>query len=72
MLLSDNNTEKAGQRNTVLSKLCRQAAEAKEAGNAMEAAILSLQKELALVQDRQYYRQREMQQSIVQEKGDGR
>ena len=32
VLLSDNSTEKAGQRNTVLSKLCRQAAEAKEAG----------------------------------------
>ena len=72
VLLSDNSTEKAGQRNTVLGKLCRQAAEAKEAGNAMEAAIFSLQKELALVQDRQHYRQKEMQQSIGQEKGDDR
>ena len=72
VLLSDNSTEKAGQRNTVLSKLCRQAAEAKEAGNAMEAAILSLQKELALAQDRQCYQQKEMHQSIGQEKGDSR
>lgn len=71
VLLSDNSTEKAGQRNTVLSKLCRQAAEAKEAGNAMEVAILSLQKELALAQDRQYYQQKEMYRSIGQEKGDG-
>ena len=52
-------------------KLCRQAAEAKEAGNAMEVAILSLQKELALAQDRQYYQQKEMYRSIGQEKGDG-
>jgi hypothetical protein len=72
VLLSDNSTEKAGQRNTVLSKLCRQAAEAKEAGNAMEAAMLSLQKELAQTKDRQYEYQKEMHQSIGQEKGDGR
>lgn len=72
VLLSDNSTEKAGQRNTVLSRLCRQAAEAKEAGNAMEMAILSLQKELAQAQDRQYYWKKEMQQSIGQEKGEGR
>lgn len=72
VLLSDNSTEKAGQRNTVLSKLCRQAAEAKEAGNVMEAAILSLQKELAQVQDRQYEYQKEMRQSKGQEKGDSR
>ena len=72
VLLSDNSTEKAGQRNTVLSKLCRQAAEAKEAGNAMDAAILSLQKELALAQDRQYEYQKEICQSKWQEKGDSR
>ena len=72
VLLSDNSTEKAGQRNTVLSKLCRQAAEAKEAGNAMEAAMLALQKELAQTKDRQYEYQKEMHQSIGQEKGDGR
>ncbi len=72
VLLYDNSTEKAGQRNTALSKLCRQAAEAKEAGNAMEAAILSLQKELAQAQERQYYQQKAMHQSIGQEKGDGR
>ncbi len=72
VLLSDNSTEKAGQRNTVLSKLCRQAAEAKEAGNAMEAAMLSLQKELAQTKDRQYEYQKEIHQSIGQEKGDGR
>ena len=72
VLLSDNSMEKAGQRNMVLSKLCRQAAEAKEAGNAMEATILSLQKELAQAQERQYYQQKEMHQSIGQEKGDDR
>ena len=72
VLLSDNSTEKAGQRNTVLSRLCRQAAEAKEAGNIMEAAMLSLQKELAQVQNRQYYQQKEIHQSKGQEKGDGR
>lgn len=72
VLLSDNSTEKAGQRNTVLSRLCRQVAEAKEARNAMEVAMLSLQKELALAQDRQCYQQKEMHQSIGQEKGDSR
>ncbi len=72
VLLSDNSTEKAGQRNTVLSRLCRQAAEAKEAGNAMEAAMFSLQKELAQAQDRQYQHQKEMHQSKGQEKGEGR
>lgn len=72
VLLSDNSTEKAGQRNTVLSKLCRQAAEAKEAGNAMEAAMFSLQKELAQAQDCQYQHQKEMHQSKGQEKGDSR
>ena len=48
------------------------AAEAKEAGNAMDAAILSLQKELALAQDRQYEYQKEICQSKGQEKGDSR
>ena len=72
VLLSDNSTEKAGQRNTVLSRLCRQAAEAKETGNAMEAAMFSLQKELAQAQDRQYQHQKEMHQSKGQEKGDSR
>lgn len=72
VLLSDNSTEKSGQRNTVLSKLCRQAAEAKEAGNAMEAAIFSLQKELVQAQDRQREYQKEIHQSKGQEKGDGR
>ena len=72
VLLLDNSTEKAGQRNTALGKLCRQAAEAKEAGNAMEAAMFSLQKELAQAQDRQYQHQKEMHQSKGQEKGDGR
>ena len=64
--------EKAGQRNTVLGKLCFQAAEAKAAGKAMEAAMLSLQKELAGVKDRQYQQQKEMQQSKGQEKGASR
>lgn len=72
VLLSDNSTKKAGQRNTVLSKLCRQVAEAKESGNAMEAAMFSLQKELAQAQERQYYQQKERHQSIGQEKGEGR
>ena len=39
VLLSDSSTEKAEQRNSILSKLCRQAAQAKEAGNTMEAAM---------------------------------
>ena len=72
VLLSDNSTEKAGQRNTVLSRLCRQAAEAKEAGNAMEAAMQNLEKELAAVKERQYQQQKEMQQSKGQEKGASR
>ena len=61
-LLADSSTEKAGQRNTILSKLCRQAAQAKEAGNAMEAAV----------KDRQYQQQKELQQSKGQEKGASR
>ena len=72
VLLSDNSTEKAGQRNTVLSRLCRQAAEAKEAGKIMEAAMQSLEKELAADKERQFQYQKEMQQSKGQEKGDGR
>ena len=71
-LLADSSTEKAGQRNTILSKLCRQAAQAKEAGNAMEAAMQNLEKELAAVRDRQYQQQKEMQQSKGQEKGASR
>ena len=72
VLLSDSSTEKAGQRNSILSKLCRQAAQAKEAGNAMETAMQNLEKELMAVKDRQYQRQKEIQQSISQERGDGR
>lgn len=72
VLLSDNSTEKAEQRNIVLSRLCRQAAEAKEAGNAMEAAMLSLQKEMNQIQDRQHQQQKEICQSKGQEKGDDR
>ena len=71
-LLADSSTEKAGQRNTILSKLCRQAAQAKEAGNAMETAMQNLEKELMAVKDRQYQRQKEIQQSKGQERGDGR
>lgn len=70
--LADSSTEKAGQRNTILSKLCRQAAQAKEAGNAMEAAMQNLEKELAAVRDRQYQQQKELQQSKGQEKGASR
>ena len=69
VLLSDSSAEKAGQRNTVLGKLCRQAALAKEAGNAMEMAMQALEKELAAVRDRQYKQKKEMQQSKGQEKG---
>lgn len=72
VLLSDGSTEKAEQRNRILSKLCRQAAQAKEAGNAMETAMQNLEKELIAVKDRQYQQQKEMQQSKGQERGDGR
>ena len=71
-LLADSSTEKAGQRNTILSKLCRQAAQAKEAGNAMEAAMQNLEKELAADKERQFQYQKEMQQSKGQEKGASR
>ena len=66
VLLADISTEKAGQRNTILSKLCRQAAQAKEAGNAMEAAMQNLEKELAAVRDRQYQQQKEQGGKIEQ------
>lgn len=72
VLLSDSSSEKAGQRNAVLSKLCSQAVQAKEAGNAMERAMQALEKELVTVKDRQYQWQKEIQQSKGQEKGDGR
>ena len=72
VLLLDSSTEKAGQRNTALGKLCRQAAEAKEAGKIMEAAMQSLEKELAADKERQFQYQKEMQQAKGQEKGDGR
>ena len=71
-LLADNSTEKAGQRNTILSNLCRQAAQAKEAGKAMETAMQNLDKELVAVRDRQYQQQKGMQQSKGQEKGASR
>ncbi len=72
VLLSDSSSEKAGQRNTVLGKLCRQAAQAREAGNAMEMAMQNLEKQLAADKDRQYQKQKELQQSKGQERGDGR
>ncbi len=72
VLLSDSSTEKAGQRNTALGKLCRQAAQAKEAGNAMEMAMQALEKELAADKDRQYRQQKEKQQTQGHERGDGR
>lgn len=72
LLLSDSSAEKAGQRNSILSKLCRQAAQAKEAGNAMDTAMKNLEKEFMEVKDRQYQRQKEIQQSKGQERGDGR
>lgn len=72
VLLSDSSTEKAGQRNSILSKLCRQASQAKEAGNAMEMAMQNLEKEFIAVKDRQYQWQKEIQQSIGQERGEGR
>lgn len=72
VLLSDSSTEKAEQKNNILSKLCRQAAQAKEAGNAMEAAMQALEKELMAVKDRQYQQQKEIQQFKGQEKGASR
>lgn len=72
VLLSDSSNEKAGQRNTILGKLCRQAAQAREAGNTMEMAMLALEKELAADKDHQYQKQKELQQSKGQERGDGR
>ena len=72
VLLSDSSAEKAGQRNTVLGKLCRQAALANEAGNAMEMAMQALEKELAADKDRQYQKQKELHQSKGQERGEGR
>ena len=72
VLLSDSSIEKAEQRNTVLGKLCRQAAQAREAGNAMEAAMQNLEREFMAVKDRQYQRQKEIQQTRGQEKGEGR
>ncbi len=45
---------------------------AKEAGNAMEAAMQNLEKELVAVRDRQYQQQKGMQQSKGQEKGASR
>lgn len=72
VFLSDSSSEKAGQRNAVLGKLCRQAAQAKEAGNAMETAMQNLEKELVAVKDRQYQQKKQMQQSKGQERGEGR
>ncbi len=72
VLLSDSSTEKAEQRHSILSKLCRQAAQAKEAGNAMEMAMQALEKELAADKERQYRKQKERQQARGQERGDGR
>lgn len=71
-LLLDNSTEKAGQKNTVLSKLCRQAAEAKAAGKIMEAAMQSLEKELAAEKEWQCRHRKERQQMKGQERGEGR
>ena len=72
VLLADSSPEKAEQKNAVLGRLCRQAAQAKEAGNAMEMAMQNLEKELVAVKDRQYQQQKQMQQSKGQERGDGR
>ena len=72
VLLSDGSMEKAGQRNAVLGKLCMQAAKAREAGNEMERAMRVLEKELIADKDRQYRRQKEMQQVKEQERGEGR
>lgn len=72
VLLSDSSTEKAAQRNAVLGKFCRQAAQAKEAGNAMKMAMQNLEKELVADKERQYQREKEMHQSKGQERGDDR
>lgn len=71
MLLFDNSIE-TGQRNSILNKLCRQAAEAKEAGNAMEVAMQTLEREMLAVKDRQYQQKKEMHQTKGQERGEGR
>lgn len=71
-ILSDSSIEKEGQRNSILSKLCRQAAEAKAAGAAMETAMQALERELLAVKDRQYQQQKQMQQAKGQERGEGR
>ena len=72
IILSDSSIEKEGQRNSILSKLCRQAAEAKAAGAAMETAMQALERELLAVKDRQYQQQKQMQQAKGQERGEGR
>lgn len=66
-ILADSSTENSGQRNSILSRLCHQAA-----GKHMEAAMLALEKEMVSVKDRQYHRQKDLYQSRGQEKGDGR
>ena len=71
-ILFDNSIEKEGQRNSILSKLCRQAAEAKAAGAAMETAMQALERELLAIKDRQYHQQKQMQQAKGQERGEGR
>ncbi len=71
-ILADSSTENSGQRNSILSSLCHQAAEAKAAGKHMEAAMMELEKEMVFVRDRQYHRQKDLYQSRGQEKGDGR
>ncbi len=72
VLLSDNSAEKAGHRSKILNKLYRQAAEAKAAGAAMERTMQALEKELAADKKHQYRKQKERQQTIGQERGDGR
>lgn len=72
VLLSDNSAEKAGHKNRILNKIYRQAAEAKAAGAAMERTMQALEKELAADKKRQYRQQKVMQQTIGQERGDGR
>ena len=71
-IVADSSTENSGQRNSILSKLCHQAAEARAAGKHMEAAMLALEKEMVSVKDRQYQRQKDLHLSRGQEKGDGR
>lgn len=72
VLLSDDSAEKEGQRNTVLTILCRQAVEAKAAGKVMEATMQTVKRELSALKDRQHHQHKEMHQTKEQGRGEER